>query len=81
MHEPEKATLKSKDLVRMAVAKARLLEPLQTRSVPVTKSALVIGAGISGMTSALDLANQGFDARIRWRGKKRLEATSEISIT
>jgi heterodisulfide reductase subunit A len=61
MHEYDKATLKAKDLVRMAVAKARLLEPLQTRSVPVNKAALVIGAGIAGMTSALELADQGFD--------------------
>jgi heterodisulfide reductase subunit A-like polyferredoxin len=61
MHEYDKATLKAKDLLRMAVAKARLLEPLQTRSVPVNKAALVIGAGIAGMTSALELADQGFD--------------------
>ncbi len=70
MHEHEKATLKSKDLVRMAVAKARLLEPLQTRSVPITKSALVIGAGLSGMTSALGLANQGFDVYLVEREKE-----------
>ena len=62
MHEPEKATEKSKDLVRMAVAKARLLQPLTRRSVAVNKSALVIGGGISGMTAALALAEQGFDA-------------------
>jgi heterodisulfide reductase subunit A len=61
MHEYERATQKSKDLVRMAVAKARLLDPLQTRSVPIIKSALVIGAGVAGMTSSLELAKQGFD--------------------
>jgi len=61
MKEPEKATEKSKDLVRMAVAKARLLNPLQKRAVPIVKSALVIGGGLSGMTSAIELANQGFD--------------------
>ena len=61
MHEPEKATEKSKDLVRMAVAKARLLEPLQRRSVKVTKSALVIGGGLAGMTASRSLAEQGFD--------------------
>lgn len=70
MHEPEKATLKSKDLVRMAIAKARLLEPLTTGSVPVTKSALVIGAGISGMTAALGMANAGFDAYLVEREKE-----------
>ena len=64
MHEPEKATKKSKDLVRMAVAKARLLEPLTRRSVKINKSALVIGGGLSGMTAALSLAEQGFEAHL-----------------
>jgi heterodisulfide reductase subunit A len=62
MHEPDRATEKSKDLVRMAVAKSRLLEPLQRRSIKIQKSALVIGGGLSGMTAALELAAQGFDA-------------------
>src|SRR5208283_2075491 len=62
MHEPEKATEKSKDLVRMAVAKSRLLEPLQRRSIKIQKSALVIGGGLAGMTAALELASQGFEA-------------------
>jgi len=61
MMEPEKATEKSKDLVRMAVAKTRLLDPLQKKTVPVIKSALVIGGGLSGITSAIELAGQGFD--------------------
>ena len=60
MHEPEAATRKAKDLVRMAVAKSRLLEPLYKENLPVKQSALVIGGGISGMTAALDVANQGF---------------------
>jgi heterodisulfide reductase subunit A len=60
MQEPEKATKKSEDLVRMAVAKARLLNPLQKRAVPIVKAALVIGGGLAGMTSAVELANQGF---------------------
>jgi len=64
MHEPEAATEKSKDLVRMAVAKARLLEPLSRRLVKVNKSALVIGGGLAGMTAALSIANEGFDAYI-----------------
>ena len=70
MHEHEKATLKSRDLVRMAIAKARLLEPLQTRSFPITKSGLVIGAGVSGITSALGLANQGFEVYLVEREKE-----------
>jgi len=62
MHEPEKATQKSKDLVRMALAKSRLLEPLNRQTIKIEKSALVIGGGLSGMTAALSLARQGFDA-------------------
>ena len=58
---PKEATAKAKDTIRMAVAKARLLKPLETMEVPVTKSALVIGGGIAGINSALDLANMGFE--------------------
>ncbi|MBS7608331.1 MAG: CoB-CoM heterodisulfide reductase HdrA2 [Candidatus Bathyarchaeia archaeon] len=57
---PKEATEKAKDLIRMAVAKARLLMPLQTIEVPVTNKALVIGGGIAGMNAALDLAEMGF---------------------
>lgn len=61
MHEPERATGKSKDLVRMAIAKTRLLQPLHRQTIGIEKSALVIGGGLSGMTAALTLARQGFD--------------------
>ena len=59
-HEPEKATEKAKDLVRMAVAKARLLRPLEPIRVPVGNRALVIGGGIAGIMAALNLAEMGF---------------------
>ncbi|MDP3011477.1 MAG: FAD-dependent oxidoreductase [Candidatus Hydromicrobium sp.] len=61
MHEPEKATRKAKDLIRMAVAKVRLLEPLQRRKVGINHSALVIGGGLSGMSTALEIAEQGYE--------------------
>ena len=61
MHEPEAATEKAKDLIRIAVAKARLLEPLYSQSISVIPKALVIGGGMAGMTAALDLAEQGFE--------------------
>jgi heterodisulfide reductase subunit A len=64
MHEPKKATEKAKDLVRMAVAKSRLLKPLEEPEIDVTPSAMVIGGGISGLTAALCLANQGFKVHI-----------------
>lgn len=60
-HEPVEATAKAKDLLRMAVAKARLLYPLPEQTVPVIPKALVIGGGIAGMTAALSIAEQGFE--------------------
>jgi heterodisulfide reductase subunit A len=57
---PQEATERAKDAVRMAVAKARLMMPLQTIEVPVTNRALIIGGGIAGMNAALDLAEMGF---------------------
>ncbi len=68
--EPEAATEKSKDLVRMAVAKARLLEPLQQPTVDVTPCALVIGGGASGMTAALSIADQGYKVVLVEREKE-----------
>ena len=61
MKEPEKATEKAKDLLRMGAARAALLEPQQEIRVPVTPSVLVVGGGTSGMTAALNLARNGFD--------------------
>ena len=61
MHEPEKATEKAKDLVRIGVAKSRLMEPLYPKFVDVNHDALVIGGGVAGMTAALELAGQGFE--------------------
>ncbi len=49
-NEPEQATAKCQDLVNMAVAKARLLQPLEYITVGVNHTALVIGGGVSGMT-------------------------------
>lgn len=56
--EKEQATQKAKDIIRMSVARASLLEPLQEFDLPVNKSALVVGGGIAGMTCALSIANQ-----------------------
>jgi len=64
MHEPEKATEKAKDLVKMAVAKARFLKSQEEPEIDVESSSLVIGAGIAGMTAALSLADQGFKVYI-----------------
>jgi heterodisulfide reductase subunit A len=58
--EPAEATQKAKEIVKIAVAKARLLNPLQPIEVPVTNRALVLGGGIAGINAALDLAEVGF---------------------
>ncbi len=60
-NEPDAATDKSKDLLRMAVAKANRNMPLPEQTVPVTKKAMVIGGGAAGMTAALSVAGQGYD--------------------
>jgi heterodisulfide reductase subunit A len=64
MHEPGKATEKSKALVRMAVAKARLIEPLAERTLPLNHVSLVIGGGVAGMTAALALADAGYPVHL-----------------
>jgi len=69
--EPEKATQKAKDLVRMAVAKAALLEPIDRLQAPVIQKGLVVGGGVAGMNAALTLAEQGFETFL-------VEAGSEL---
>jgi heterodisulfide reductase subunit A-like polyferredoxin len=67
---PERASTKAEDLVRMAVAKSRLLEPLQSKSIEFNHDALVIGGGLVGMAAALDLADQGFKVSLVERDKE-----------
>ncbi len=60
MGDNKAATDKAKDLIRMAVAKSRLLKPLKEEKLDIIPTTLIIGGGISGMTAALNIANQGF---------------------
>lgn len=69
--EPEAATEKAKNLVRMSVSRARLLEPLYDTSYQVVQSALVIGGGLAGLTAALSFAEQGFKTTL-------VEQTAEL---
>lgn len=69
--EHERATEKAKDLVRMAVARVGLLEPIYDFSCEVVQKALIIGGGLAGLTAALAVAEQGFPAVL-------VEKTSEL---
>jgi len=81
--QKEEATTKAHDIVRMSVARARYLQPLQEFDLPVNKTALVVGGGIAGMTCALTLANQGHDVHLIEKDKelggmaRRLHTTLE----
>jgi heterodisulfide reductase subunit A len=70
-HDWDRATEKAKELVRMSVARAALLEPLHKMDLPLHHSALVIGGGIAGMNAALSLAEQGFPVHL-------IERTAEL---
>ena len=70
MGQKEDATKKAIQIVKMAIAKARLLEPLRTDTVGVIPAAMVIGGGIAGMTAALSLADQGFHISLIERQKE-----------
>ena len=61
---PDLATEKAKDLVRMAVSKVALMEPLEEAELDVNQTAMVLGGGISGIASARSLARQGFETHI-----------------
>lgn len=71
MNEPEKATEKAIDLVKAAISKAALLQPIKHHETAVTKTALVIGGGIAGLTAALELARQGYRVEL-------VEKTNEL---
>ncbi len=79
--EKESATEKAKDIIRMAVARAAHLEPLQEFDLPVNKAALVVGGGVAGMTAALSIAEQGHEVFLLEREAelggvaRRLQAT------
>jgi heterodisulfide reductase subunit A len=71
MQEKEEGTGKAKDLIRMGVAKAALLQPQQAIQSEVDPRAIVLGGGISGMTAAMALANRGYEVTL-------LEKTAEL---
>ena len=78
-HEPEKATQKAKDLVRMGVAKARLLHPLDVRELEIGHDVLVIGGGVAGIQAAIDLAGKGFKVNLIEKEKELGGRVAQLS--
>jgi len=58
--DPETATAQIQDRIRMGAARALLISPPALREIPVVKSALVVGAGVTGLESALALSREGY---------------------
>ncbi len=81
--QKDEATQKAQDIVRMSVARASQLEPLQEFDLPVNKTALIVGGGIGGMTCALSIAAQGHEVELIEKNKdlggmaRRLHTTLE----
>ncbi|MEW5736842.1 MAG: FAD-dependent oxidoreductase [Thermodesulfobacteriota bacterium] len=67
---PEAATQKAQDLIRMSVGRVKLLAPIEAKSVPVTPVGLVVGGGLAGLTAALTLAKHGYVTHIVERSDK-----------
>jgi hypothetical protein len=78
--EKEDATQKAKDIVRMSVARAAHLEPLQEFDLPVDKTALVVGGGIAGMTAPCPLPSRAIRF-VWWKRKKSWAARPGGFIT
>ncbi len=68
--KPDEATAKAKDLIKMAVGSAVKAQPLSDQSLPMNKNVLVVGGGVTGMTTALQLAEQGFQIYLAEKSDK-----------
>ena len=80
-NDKEKATSKAIALVKGAVARAKYLDPLIPKSMKVTESALVIGGGIAGIFSALELADKGYQVYLVEREPSIGGRMSQLSKT
>jgi len=79
--QKEDATRKAQDIIRMSVARARYLAPLQEFDLPVNRAALVVGGGIAGMTCALSIANQNHDVYLIEKDKELGGMARRIHVT
>ena len=78
---PDEATAKAESLTRMSIAKARLDEPLEKRTMPIGNRVLVIGGGIAGIQSALDLGDAGFKVHLVEKGASIGGKMAQLSRT
>ena len=78
--EPEKATEKGKDLIRMAIARVRLLEPLEPKEMEVGHNVLVIGGGISGMETALQIAKRDYQVYLIEKDKQLGGQVNDLTL-
>jgi len=79
--DPEKATEKAKNLIRMAVSRAITLNPLHEKVISVNQRALVIGGGVAGMNAALGLADQGYAVILIEKEKKLGGMANRLTFT
>ncbi len=79
--EKEEATDKAKDIIRMSVARAAKLEPLQEFDLNVNKAALIVGGGVAGMNCALSIANQGHEVHVVEKEKELGGVARKIHTT
>ncbi|MHA1275720.1 MAG: hydrogenase iron-sulfur subunit [Candidatus Helarchaeota archaeon] len=80
MKEPEQATEKAKDLIKMAIQRAVYLEPQEDIRTEVLPAALIIGGGIAGMTAALNIAKKGFKVYLVEKSAKLGGMLNELYI-
>jgi heterodisulfide reductase subunit A len=69
-HQPVRAIDKAEELLKMAVGAVRKSHPLAEHSLPINKNVLVVGGGVAGMTSALEIADQGFKVYLVEQGAR-----------
>jgi heterodisulfide reductase subunit A len=79
--DPDGATAKAKDLVRMAVAKVALLQPLAETTIAVTPRILVIGGGVAGLNAALSLSAQGFGVDVVEKSRQLGGQANRLAFT
>ncbi len=68
--KPEETSKKALELLKMAVGAVVKAQPLTDQTLPINKNILVVGGGVTGMTSALRLAEQGFQVYLAEKSDK-----------